>query len=128
MIEGRTYEVRRRRAIRIFVWTIIDPSSTTEAEQIAAARWLWQATRGGERPARRFDLRKEMTQRGISTQDLAARLGVAPGTVASWRNGKSHPTLDSAYRLADLFGLSRRRRSVALALGAKYGHIAPGPD
>lgn len=127
-IAGRTFEVRRRRAIRIIVWSLLDPESVTDNERLAAARWLLESANGGERPARPFDLRREMTQRDISQRELAARVGVNPSTVHNWITRRSRPSLGAAYRVADALGLGYRRRAVALAFGTRRRRIATGLD
>lgn len=47
-----------------------------------------------------------MDKAGLNQSQLAAKLGIAPGTVNNYLNGKNVPTLDSIGDIADAFGVS----------------------
>ena len=49
-------------------------------------------------------LRSWMVDAGMTAEQLAERLGVAPGTVASWTSGQRGMTLDRACEVCDVFG------------------------
>lgn len=42
---------------------------------------------------------------GISQESMATRVGVTRNTIMSWENGKTLPTLDKLWLLADVFGV-----------------------
>lgn len=46
------------------------------------------------------------TERGMSQDDLAEKLGVSRQSVSKWETAQSTPDLDKIIRLADLFGVS----------------------
>ncbi len=46
------------------------------------------------------------TERGLSQEDLAAKLEVSRQSVSKWETGQSVPDLDKIIKLADLFGVS----------------------
>ncbi len=47
-----------------------------------------------------------MEKAGLNQSQLAVKLGIAPGTVNNYLNGKNVPTLDSIGDIADVFGVS----------------------
>ena len=49
-------------------------------------------------------LRSWMVDTGMTAEQLADRLGVAPGTVASWTSGQRGMGLDRACDICDVFG------------------------
>lgn len=51
-------------------------------------------------------LREARLSRKMSQEELAAKLGVARSTVASWELGISFPRIDKVKKLAALFGCS----------------------
>lgn len=42
--------------------------------------------------------------KAMSRQDLAAKIGTSVQAVYNWENGKNTPTVESAAKLADIFG------------------------
>ena len=50
-------------------------------------------------------LRGQMATRGLTLQDVAALVGVAPTTVSWWANGRSVPQREARERLAAGFGI-----------------------
>lgn len=49
-------------------------------------------------------LRSWMVDAGMTSEGLAERLGVSPGTVASWTSGQRSVSLDRACQICDVFG------------------------
>lgn len=58
-------------------------------------------------------LRVRLARRAWDTGDLAAVMGVSPGTVVAWGTGRVLPTLSAMDRLADVFGDPSMRDRVA---------------
>lgn len=48
-------------------------------------------------------LRSWMVDEGMTAEQLAKRLGVSPGTVASWTSGQRSVSLDRACQICDVF-------------------------
>lgn len=46
------------------------------------------------------------TQRGMTQEEVAERIGVSRQAIAKWEKGDTLPDIDSCIRLADLFGVS----------------------
>ena len=52
-----------------------------------------------------INLKRLMTQRGVSRQDLSKVLGVSYFTISDWVNGKKYPRMDKVEMLAAYFGV-----------------------
>lgn len=48
-------------------------------------------------------------ERNMTQQDLAAELGTTLGVVSDWETGRHMPNLETAKRLADVFGVTLDR-------------------
>lgn len=44
-------------------------------------------------------------ERGYMKKFIAKQLGITPNQLSNWINGKSHPTIEKAFKLADLLGV-----------------------
>lgn len=53
-------------------------------------------------------IRQLREQLGMSQRQLAAALGLDPSAVCLWENGKTVPTINNLYRLADVLGCDAR--------------------
>ena len=51
-------------------------------------------------------IRELRTERGMSQDDLAARVYVSRQTISSWENGKTYPDVQSLLLLSEIFGAS----------------------
>lgn len=51
------------------------------------------------------NLKKHMTLKGVSRNDIADALGISYFTVTDWVNGKKYPRMDKVERLANYFGI-----------------------
>lgn len=61
------------------------------------------------------------TQRGLTQEALAEKVGVSRQAVAKWEKGDTTPDIDSCIRLADAFGVPLE----VLARGLKPGETMP---
>lgn len=52
------------------------------------------------------NLKKYREEKGFTQTDLAIKIGSNKTTVASWEQGKSVPSIDMAYRIMNIYGLS----------------------
>ncbi len=53
------------------------------------------------------NLRKYITQRGVTQTDLAKDLNIPEMTMSNWLKAKTYPRIDKIQMLADYFGVSR---------------------
>ena len=53
-------------------------------------------------------IRQYREQLGMSQRQLAFALGLDPSAVCLWESGKSVPTVQNLYRLADILGCDAR--------------------
>lgn len=64
---------------------------------------------GGEMTAFADNLKRRMTERGLTVKALAAQLGVSTVCVQHWRNGRWEPKMTPAIRLAHALGTTVER-------------------
>lgn len=53
-------------------------------------------------------IRRLREQRGMTQKQLADALGLNQSAIALWESGKTVPTLQNLYRLADILGCDAR--------------------
>lgn len=52
------------------------------------------------------DLKLRIMQRGLQSGDFAKLRGVSRNTISNWVTGKSNPTLEEAFDIAEYFGVT----------------------
>ena len=67
-----------------------------------------RAEKNGERAGMEVGgrIRELRAERGMSQDDLAARVYVSRQTISSWENGKTYPDVQSLLLLSEIFGAS----------------------
>ena len=52
------------------------------------------------------DLKKMRNEANLSQYQLARKLNVTPNTIHNWESGLSDPSLENAYNMAKMFGVT----------------------